>query len=772
MQSGSNERVRLSGLAAKAVAATVGCTAVIGQIVLMREVIVLFNGNELSLGVFLAIWLAWTAIGSSLANWLPLRYKNIRRTIATGECLSGLSLPLAIWLLRSARAYLQAVPGELLGPVPLALVSLLSLSAFCIVSGFLFVLAARMVQQESAIPGDLAVSNAYLFETAGFGLGGIVTSILLLGFFNSLQIAFLVTLLNLLLASILFFRTRSARVTAAAAALLITLTLLIRIAPRIEHATQQRIWDGFHVIGSEESIYGKLTVLESGGLHSIYENGSVLANVPDPAAAEETVHYALLEHPAPKRLLLIGGGINGSIAEALKHPGVVRLDYVELDPALIGIYQRFFPLRYTRAFSDPRVHVHYTDGRLYLKSTKRKFDAVLISAPNPDSAQLNRYYTTEFFRLVRGRLAPGGLVALELRASEDSIGPELADFLRCIHHTLHGVFPYVAVIPGGTIHMFGAMQAGVLTDNPAVLIARLRARDLHTRYVREYFIPFRMMPDRMMQINRILRPLPSTPVNRDFEPVAYYFGTVLWGAQFRSGYARILQDLTHVHFPMLLTGAILLSLILLFPFKLAAKSRERYSAAWSVIATGYTLMALQILLLLAFQSVCGYVYYNLALLIGMFMAGIALGSMLGIMHARRANRSLLLRSAAVNQLVLAAAPLLLLVATLLVSLSTISASMALTQALFSILAVCCGIPGGYQFPVLSAIYQHRAAGQSATGTLYALDLLGGCAGALLLAGFLIPLFGFWNTAWTTAVLCLAPAIALSVAGFSCATDHA
>ena len=773
MQAGSNAWIKRPAFAARVVAVVVGMTAVAGQIALMREVIVLFNGNELSLGVFLAVWLALTAAGSSLAGRLALRRRSLPRVIAAAECLSAASLPLAIWILRDSRAWLQTVPGESLGPGPLALAALLSLSAFCIVSGCLFALAARLVHEDAGIPQHLATSNAYLFETAGFALGGILTSLLLLRFFNSFQIAFLVVLLNLWVACALWFKARRAQVATAAIATALTLVLLLHLAPRIEQSTQQYLWQSFRIAGSEESVYGKLTVLEAGGLRSLYENGTVLANVPDPSAAEETVHYPLLEHAAPARVLLIGGGINGSIAEALKHPTLTRLDYVELDPALIGIYRRFFPAEAARAFSDPRVHIHYADGRLYLKSTPRAFDVIILSLPSPENAQLNRFYTEEFFQSVRDHLAPGGLLALQLRSSEDSIGPGLADFLRCIHHTLQGVFPHVAVIPGATLHIFGAMQPGVLTEDPQVLMTRLRGRALQTQYVREYFIPFRMMPDRMAQIHDLLRPLPATPTNRDFEPVAYYFAVVLWSAQFKSSYARLLQDAARIPFPELLAALAAISLLLVILYASVPNKRVRYVAAWSVVATGYALMTLQLLILLAFQSVCGYLYYNLALLIGMFMVGIALGSYLGITHVRGASQSLLLRSSAINQLLLAVAtPLLLFFVALLAQSSTLGNSIPLTQLTFSLLAVLCAIPGGFQFPIASAIYQGGSSAHLGTGTLYALDLIGGCAGALLLAAFLIPLFGFWSTAWVTAAVCVIPATVTAFAGINSALPSA
>ena len=93
----------------------------------------------------------------------------------------------------------------------------------------------------------------------------------------------------------------------------------------------------------------KADAIESGEIRSMWENGAILANAPDPAAAEEAVDYALLEHAAPRRVLLIGGGENGAVGEALQHPTIERLDYVELDPALIGMARQFFPAQ-TAAF--------------------------------------------------------------------------------------------------------------------------------------------------------------------------------------------------------------------------------------------------------------------------------------------------------------------------------------------------------------------------------------------------------------------------------------
>jgi len=747
--------------AARSVLILAGFSAVIGQVVLMRELMVAFSGNEISLGIMLATWLFWTAAGSALCSSLAVGQRHARRAVAALECLLGVSLPLTVWALRSSKSLFQVVPGELVGPVPVLLASLACLSVFCVVAGALFVAAARMYGDERAVDARSAASAAYLLEAAGSALGGIVASLVLLRLFSPFQIAGVVFFLNLCMAAFLLFQmSRKQLGIASVVAVLLAIFIFFRVAPWIENAAQAREWRGFHLLASRDSIYGNLTVVETGNIRSLYENGLILASSPDESAAEESVHYALLEHPAPRHILMIGGGASGAIAQALRHPTIECIDLVELDPALIGVAREFFPSDAAPLYFDPRMHLHYADGRAYLNSVRDTFDVIIVNVPDPQTAQLNRFYTAEFFRSAREHLAPGGLLALQLRSSEETISPGLAEFLRCINRTLHTVFPYVVAIPGETIHFFAATRPNLLTDDPHLLVSRLLERNLKTRYVREYFIPFRMMPDRMDQVRGQLQPLATTPANRDFSPIAYYFDVELWSAQFKPAYAVWLRTAAHVDFSNLLGAvlAVLFFVAALLGLLPAPQQRTRAAIYCCTAATGFTLMALEIFLLLTFQSIYGYVYHQLAILIALCMAGIAAGSWLSMRRIHRGDHSACRAVASTQFLLALSVPALMLVVSLLSKVNGMTANWLVAQCVFPALAALAGMLGGYQFPMATEAFLQGSSGQRRLGILYSIDLLGGCAGALALSGYLIPVFGFWKTAWLCAAVNLAPSL--------------
>src|SRR5271157_1939808 len=227
----------------------IGFTATVAQILLMRELLVVFYGNEISLGLLLANWLFWTGIGSSLfgrkAAWLD----DPRKAMAGLQTLLALTLPLTILAARSSKGIFVTVPGEILGPRPMFLTAFVVLCPFCLFSGGMFSAGSRLVCQETGAGPASATGSVYLLEALGSGIGGLIASLMLVRHYTSFQIAFCLGLLNLLAAASLIFRKPFWRRIAYATIAAVFVAVVFPFgAPWMEAFSLQRLWRGFHLL--------------------------------------------------------------------------------------------------------------------------------------------------------------------------------------------------------------------------------------------------------------------------------------------------------------------------------------------------------------------------------------------------------------------------------------------------------------------------------------------------------------------------------------------
>ncbi len=172
---------------------------------------------------------------------------------------------------------------------------------------------------------------------------------------------------------------------------------------------------------------------------------------------------------------------------------------------------------------------------------------------------------------------------------------------------------------------------------------------------------------------------------------------------------------------------------------------EKTSVGFAIVATGFMGMAFSMVLILAFQSLFGYVYQMIALIIAAFMLGIALGSttMSHLMHHVTNDKSLLIKLESAVLAYSALVPIVLVVFHSHLGQPVIS---VLVQVVILILSVIPGILVGAEFPLANKIYLKGtgSVGQ-VSGTLYACDLLGSWIAALFVSIWLIPVLGILNT---------------------------
>jgi spermidine synthase len=171
----------------------------------------------------------------------------------------------------------------------------------------------------------------------------------------------------------------------------------------------------------------------------------------------------------------------------------------------------------------------------------------------------------------------------------------------------------------------------------------------------------------------------------------------------------------------------------------------------AIVTTGFAGMVLHLMLVFVFQSVYGYVFSWIGLLVASFMAGAACGAMLATMVMARIgnSRRLLMGSElAIVCFSIGCAFLLLAVHEHLGSPGAFYINM-----LFLVVSFICGLLVGSQFPLANKIYLRNSASVSRTaGLLYASDLLGGWLGGIVGAVVLLPVLGLVGTCVTVGLL--------------------
>ncbi|MFC4766677.1 spermidine synthase [Effusibacillus consociatus] len=159
-------------------------------------------------------------------------------------------------------------------------------------------------------------------------------------------------------------------------------------------------------------------VKEKNGPVLIYGDGYVMFGTTedDEMWAEALVHIPMAVAKNRQRVLLIGGGGGITAREALRYSEVKEITSVDADAIMIDIGKNLKPLvKFNKgSLNNPKVTTVVKDGRLFVEYNRQKWDVIIIDIPEPseDSLGLGRLYSREFYRLLKKRLQPGGVIAI------------------------------------------------------------------------------------------------------------------------------------------------------------------------------------------------------------------------------------------------------------------------------------------------------------------------------------------------------------------------
>lgn len=753
----------------------VGAVSTCSQVVLLREMLAAFSGNELTIGGILGIWLLGVAAGASACRLFLHAVRSRRVSRGLFACLLLLLaclLPLQVLFVRHARLLLGVGVAAYASLGQIVLVAAVAGILPCLAVGFCFPLATRLAQHDDLTVRLAPASRVYTAEGAGSALVGALLTFVLLGRLDVVQVVLFGCAVSIAGATALIHgRLRWAVVIAGAAAVCLSVAD-VGPAPSLRTRLDNARWKplgatvgatgqsgGTRLVATTESVYQSLGLTESEGQFALYGNSEPLMVFPDAFSYEHDIHFLMAQKPGAGRILVLGGNPVGELPELLKYDPD-QLVYVSLDPAIGDLIERALPGLYTAVMGDESVHAVAGDAVHVVRGLQGRFDAIVLNAPAPSTVANNRFYCRSFVRDLRRLLAPGGFLTCRVPSSVQ-LQEESVSLPSSVFHTLREEFEDVLVTAGAHNRFFAGAPSARLSLDPESLMQRSRASGVTCQYFRpEYFLACDETDAERVAFTRERLEAAAEPVNTVTDPAAYRAYMRLWRRVSGSGgrLAFCSRGMLSLGWIAGLCGLFSVAALALggclraVPGARGHRAASRSMVLVVVLSTGLVGMSLEVLLLMLFQALFGYVYAKVGLVVALFMVGLVVGAPSG----RRLSGGATGRwrwAYLGTELALVAAPVLLLaLASIFLSgVAWLTPSM-LAGAMYAGVG-CIGWLVGAQFPMANRIFLDTGSPDaSAAARVDAADHAGAAVGAFSTGALLIPLFGMDGALWLFTML--------------------
>lgn len=712
------------------------------EVFLLREFLIIFSGNEFVIGIIIANWLLLEAFGSFFVGKTAEKNKKLHQTFIFLNIIFCISAVLAVYLIRVLKPTLGFSIGESLTFLHIFLSSFFILLPVSVSHGALFTYSCKIHSNLTTLE-LFSISKVYILEVLGTVLGSFVSYLLItkLHTFKAMSILIFINIFCCLIFVFIYeFKplTKKFLVFLNFIFLLISFSFIF-ISDKIHLFSIKKLWKNQNIIEYQNSKYNNICITEYERQYTFFINGKPTIIIPlaDITFLEEYVHIPLLSHKNPKKILIISGAVGGVLNEILKHPTVEYVDYVELDPLLLNLIEKIQEGSTHKELKDFRVNIQYLDGRQFIKITDRKYDVIFLGVSEPEDLQTNRFFTKEFFKLIRAKLNPNGILVLTLNGSLTYLSDELIMINSCIYNTLLEEFKFVRVFPGDGKNIFLATDniESTLTTKETI-VEEILKRKIKTNVFLPKHIEYKLNPRWQEWFLRYIQKTPKI-INSDLKPQAVFYSIAYWNKLFAPYINKILYFIKDkINFIIKIFIIVWLALIIFFRKKL-----KNLGIPICISTTGFAGMLLSLILIFSFQSVYGYVFSWVGLLTGFYMIGSTIGVFISNYLAN-------IYKSAKKVLVLFEVLLLLFSIFLILFLIYLKPYFELpkfTESLkyiFLFLTLISGIFSGGEFPVGFSIQKKDTKDTSkTTGLIYSLDLLGGWLAGVLSGFVLLPILG-------------------------------
>lgn len=658
-----------------------GISSVTTQILTIREFLTQFQGNEITISLVLFSWLLLTGLGSLAAKTIkrpsPKIYTLLTFAIAIGPLIQILAI-------RGFRESL-ITHGSSPGFYAILIYIVITIAPYCVLTGFILPFAQKVLNDSSY---DFESGQVYITDNIGDILGGVLFSFVLVYLLKPFS-TIAITSAPLFLVVFLFLRRFRSYFLLLTALVLTSLFYTYALDRSFEKQSLSTQYGD--IIHYSESPYGRIVVSKEGPQHTFWESGTPLYSDANIINSEEKIHYPLSQLDKTGNVLLISGGLGETLDEISKY-NPTHVDYVELDPYLTDVALELGVIK-----KSPFLDIINIDGRRHIKMTKKRYDAIIIDLPDPDTFQINRFFTREFFSAAKKVLKKDGVFSVGLGYSQNYLSDIRKKKLSTLYNTVRLYFKNVMFLPGQKAYLI-CRDGELSSDIPA----RLKSKSIKTSYIEGFFYG-NVTQERIKRLKDSLDP--NEEINTDFEPR-------LTNTVFQEWFTK------HNTSPRLFIVILFVLAVIYIVFL----RREEYI----LFSTGLTTMGVEMLIIFSFQVVYGYIYLQIGAIITAFLLGLLPGAIAGKTWKLR-NRSKLIFSEA------------LLLSILLLFYVWVAYFRNELHPLF-FLGFCFlfSFLCGFQFPVVTnTIGEER----SPVAGCLAADLCGASVGTLATGAILIPFWG-------------------------------
>jgi len=567
-----------------------GVVSSIFQLTILREFTFSIAKNELSLVVAVGLWLLFCSLGSLIAT----KFKSIAGhflapVFSLVFCLSILA---SHWLKLSVGiSYYEAAS---LGFVVLSALCVIGPMSFLI--GYSFSVFSRSVLA-SIRPSEKTYARFFIYEAAGFFLGGVIFTFFLSSYSNPFYFCFLPLLF--------LVNSKKGKLVKLLAALFIAL-LGVGFILNFDYILSREVGSS-DIVLYENSAYGPVIVAKRALTESVYVNGSLASSSEDKAWDETFIQTSFSANPDIKKVLFLGSASAGQIKEILKYP-IASLDCVDINPVALGWTKE-------NISQDNRAKVNFfvDDPYAYIINRAKQYDCIIMNISAPSTISLNRYFSYEFFSLIKKSLAEKGIFSFYIPSKRDILSPRIAKFNSCIVNTVSAVFSSQLLIPSDTLIVIAGNFKEI---KPAELIKNFSNTNINRDYFTIYHLKDLLDPGRQNYLESMLNR--KEAINYNLNPRGFLYYLLLEQAKF---YPELIVDIEKVkkYIVGLLVGVV-------FVLSIVSLIIRRKAILLNVTGVGMSAIGFTAILFILFQIYSGALFWKMGIIVGIFMLGLSLGA--------------------------------------------------------------------------------------------------------------------------------------------------